>query len=264
MNLELISIISTDDTRIKYYLSMRDNIIDNNGLGLFVAEGEKVVLKLLNSNLRIHSIFARKNFYDKFSNLLSLRNGISYFVADEELLRQIIGFRMHTGVMAIASKPYDVGIDDLSEQIICLNGIVDSENIGSIIRNSSAFEFNSMICDKSTSSPFMRRAVRVSMGTVFNQNIYKSNNLENDLLYLKTKGYKIIAAEITENSVSLLNIIFPEKFVLIFGNEAQGISQNILNISDYVLHIPISNQIESLNVACTSAIFMTYIKHKIS
>jgi tRNA G18 (ribose-2'-O)-methylase SpoU len=263
MSLELISIDSADDPRIIQYHSMRDNLIDKDGSNLFVAEGDKVVDKLLKSDLKIHSILARRSFYEEFSLLITNRKDVLPYFAEEEILQSIIGFRMHTGVMAIATKPENCNIDNLSNHIICLNSIVDSENVGSIIRNSTAFGFDSVIHDKSTSSPFLRRAVRVSMGSVLNHKIFKSDNLENDLTYLKSQGYTIISAEISGNSESLYEFKFPDKFVLIFGNEAQGIDSNILSISDMILHIPISQQIESLNVASTSAIFMAYLRNGI-
>jgi len=261
MSFDLILIDSPDDPRIIQYRSMRDNIIDKNGSNLFVAEGDKVVEKLLKSDLIIHSLLARKSFYDEFSQLIANRKDVLPYYAEEEILQSIIGFRMHTGVMAIAEKPKNCKIDDLSEQIICLNSIVDSENVGSIIRNATAFGFDSIIFDNSSSSPYLRRAVRVSMGSVFSHKIFKSANLENDLLFLKSQGYTIIAAEITGYSESLFNFNFPEKFVLIFGNEAQGIDDTILSISDKILHIPISNNIESLNVASSSAIFMANVRN---
>ena len=261
MSFDLILIDSPDDPQIIQYHSMRDNIIDKNGSNLFVAEGDKVVEKLLKSDLIIHSLLARKSFYDEFSQLIANKKDVLHYYAEEEILQSIIGFRMHTGVMAIAEKPDNCNIDDLSEQIICLNSIVDSENVGSIIRNATAFGFDSIIFDNSTSSPYLRRAVRVSMGSVFGHNIFKSVNLENDLLFLKSQDYTIISAEISESSESLFNFKFPEKFVLIFGNEAQGIDSKILSISDAILHIPISQQIESLNVASTSAIFMAKVRN---
>jgi tRNA G18 (ribose-2'-O)-methylase SpoU len=258
--MNIIEIENPNDFRILNYKSMRDNLIDFSGNSLFVAEGEKVVLKLFKSNISINSVFARKNFYDENSQIFNKFKNVDYFTANEEILKSIVGFKMHTGVMAIAQKPDLSNISDLSDTIVCLNGLVDSENIGSIVRNCVAFGVDSLIFDKSTSSPFMRRAVRVSMGTVFSLKIYQSMQIYEDLKLLKSSGYKIISAEICQNAKSINNFVFPPKKVLIFGSEAIGINQQIIDISDDVIYIPIDNKIESINVASSSAIFLSRIK----
>ena len=259
MSKQIIHINSVEDERILHYLSMRDNILDTSGNRLFVAEGEKVVVKLLKSKLHIHSILAKNTFYEKYNGLIENCEHVKLMTADIEILKLIIGFRMHTGVMAVAQKPENIVIDDLSDRIVCLNGIIDSENVGSIIRNSTAFGIDSIIFDKSTSSPFLRRAVRVSMGTVFNSKVYNSEILLSDLIILKEKGYQIISAEIAVGSISVNDFIFPKKFVLIFGNESKGIRNEIIDCSDDIKHIPIGTAVESLNVASSSAVILSRI-----
>lgn len=259
IDLEIIKISNINDNRIENYKSMRDNLVDKSGSKLFVAEGEKVVLKLLKSNLQVLSILARSDFYEEHAELLSSHTNSEYFTADDVLLKEIIGFKMHTGVMALAFKPINYSQNNLSNKVVVLNNIVDSENVGSILRNCAAFGFDSLIVDKSTSSPFMRRAVRVSMATVFVTNIYYSDNIIEDLIKLKKAGYTIFSAEVNKDSISINSINFPEKFVIIFGNEANGISRQILDISDNIIHIPMTNIIESLNVASSSAIILSTI-----
>lgn len=259
MSKQIIHINSVEDERISHYLSMRDNILDLSGNRLFVAEGEKVVVKLLKSKLQIQSILAKNAFYEKYYDLIENCEDVILMTAGDELLKRIIGFRMHTGVMAVAQKPENIEIDELSDRIVCLNGIIDSENVGSIIRNSIAFGIDSIIFDKSTSSPYLRRAVRVSMGTVFNAKIYKSEKLHGDLKILKNSGFRIVSAEITGQSISINDFIFPEKFVLIFGNESKGIYKEIIDSSDNIIHIPIASAIESLNVASSSAVILSRI-----
>ena len=83
-------------------------------------------------------------------------------------MNKIVGFKLHSGVMAIGKQPVDVNLSELESPVVVMNGIINSENVGSIIRNCAAFGFESIITDKQTSSPYLRRAVRVSMGAVLN------------------------------------------------------------------------------------------------
>lgn len=257
--LSLTNIESSSDLRIIKFHSMKDNLNDNSGSNLFVCEGDKVVLKMLKSNLVVNSILANRRFYEKYSEIISENKSATLFTASDDVLINIIGFKMHSGVMALAQKPANVMLEKLSDRIICLNGVVDSENVGSVIRNALAFNFDSILYDKQTSSPFLRRAVRVSMGATFDLKISNTDDLAFSLNQLKYNGYKIISAEITDNAQSVFNFHFSEKFVLIFGNEAQGINSEILSISDYVIKIPISNKIESINVASSSAVILSNV-----
>ena len=257
--MKIIEITSPYDERIIDYKSMKDNLIDSLGNSIFVAEGEKVVLKLLKYNLKIVSVFAKRSFYSEHFNCFENFHSTNLFTANDELLKNIIGFKMHTGVMAIAHKPEMSDINQLSDTIVCLNGIVDSENIGSIVRNCVAFGVDSLIYDKTTSSPYMRRAVRVSLGTIFTMKIYQSFSLINDLNFLKRNNYKIICAEITPNAKSIYNYHFHSKKIIIFGSEANGINKEILDMSDDIIYIPINEKIESLNVASSSEIFLSRI-----
>ncbi|MBX3042978.1 MAG: RNA methyltransferase [Candidatus Kapabacteria bacterium] len=262
--MQIIQIENINDSRITSYKSMRDNLADNHGNSLFVAESEKVVMKLLQSSLKIHSILARKEFIYEHNSIISERKGIYIFTANNEILNEIIGFRMHTGVMALAEKPENHDLDKLGDRIIFLNNIVDSENVGSIVRNIAAFGFESIITDKSTSSPYIRRAVRVSMGTIFSLRHRFTEYTVNTLKYLKNEGYQIISAEINEKSINFSELMFPKKFVLVFGNEAKGIDRYIIDISDTIIKIPISNKIESLNVAASSGILLYEISRQIN
>lgn len=255
----MIEITSLEDKRVELYNNLRKIRDDHLNKKVFVAEGEKVVKRLLNSNLEIESIFALAEYYEKFEELIQYRlpHKDKCFFANRELMNDIAGFRLHTGIMAISKMPTYVAINDMEFPIVALNGIVNSENVGSIVRNCAAFGCNSLIFDSKTSSPYMRRAVRVSMGTIFDIKIHESNKLLESLKKLKKdKNCLIISAEINENSIDFRQIDSDKDYILIFGSESKGIDSEILNISDFVAHIPISEAVPSLNVAASSAIML--------
>jgi len=255
----LIEINDINDLRIYYYtgLKKKSGIIDVQGI--FVSEGEKVTVKLLESKLDIISMLALGKYYEKYSSLINRKNlpKDAVLTAEKNILEQIVGFKIHAGIMAIGKIPMPVAPNGTDNAIIALNGIVDSENVGSIVRNAVAFGYNSLVYDKQTSSPFMRRAVRVSMGTVFGINHYPTQNLYELLNLLKAiYGYKVVAAEILPDSINIKEFNIPEKFIVVFGSEGKGINPEIIGICDYIVSIPINAEVSSLNVAAASGIIL--------
>lgn len=254
----MVIITSIDDPRISFYRSLRYTPRLHLENRVFIAEGKKLVLRLLNSKLKIHSIFAVKEFIQNYFEIISNRleyPNLQIYTADLTLMEQIVGFHLHSGVMAIAYQPKDTPLEKMSKIIIALNCINNSDNVGLIVRTMRAFGIDSLLVDEHSTSPFLRRAVRVSMGNVFDIKVNHSQSFKDSISYLKTNGYKIISAEIIQNSIDLTNFSFPEKFVLIFGNEENGIEDWVIKESDFVVQIPICTSVDSINVAISSAIF---------
>lgn len=225
---------------------------------LFIAEGEKVVDKLLKSNIAVKSIFCNEDYFRKNFDLIhsKVKNEHNIFVADKSIMSEIVGYKIHSGVMAEATIPNKANLNEFNGNIVAFNSIIDTENVGTIVRSAAAFGFNNLIYDSSTSSPYLRRAVRVSLGNIFDMNFRLSDDLVAELLFLRNNlGYKIISAEITENSYPIHHIDFDSKFVLVFGNEGKGIQNSVLEISDYIVHIPIIEKVKSINVSVAAGIF---------
>lgn len=261
----MTEITDINDPRISLYKSLKGTPKTHTDNKLFITEGEKVTEKLLNSPLEILSVF----FLDKYSaQLMPLIKSKSIpenniYTASKTLMNDIVGFKLHEGIMAIAKEPSEYPLESMDNRIVILNGIVNSENVGAIVRNCAAFSVNSLVVDKSTSSPYMRRAVRVSMGHVFDLKINRPDSPEEAILTLKKYGYRIISAEKNDQSISIHELEPPSKFAIIFGSEGRGIDKNILNLSDDIIHIPINPEVSSINVAAASAVVMNEIKSKI-
>lgn len=256
----MIFIENIDDPRIAKFKQLKKLTVENKFGNNFVAESEKVVLKLLNSDLNTLQIFAKKEFVDKNYNLIKSKiDDNNIFFSNKEIMSEIVGFKMHTGVLALAEIPINYTLDDLNNRIIILNNIIDAENVGSIIRNALGFGFDSFILDHSTCSPYLRRTVRVSMGAVFESKFHISTNLIDTIRHLKLENYVIFACENIDGASKFNSINYENRFALIFGNEGNGIENEILKLSDKILKIPISSAIDSLNVSSSSAIVLNYI-----
>lgn len=258
----MIIVDDINDDRIRHYRSLRYTPKSHTEENIFIAEGEKVVLRLLYAGWEPISIFCTEEYFEKYQSEFTSAevSGCIIYQAKKKLMQEIIGFAIHNGVMAMFAQPENIGLTELQSPIIVLNKIVDSENTGAIIRNAVAFGLNSIIADEQSSSPWLRRAVRVSMGNIADMKVRLSNDIISDLKSLKSNGYSIISAEITDHSLPLDNIIMPDKYCIIFGSEGDGISPEILELSDSIIHIPINPKVNSINVAATSAVFFHHLQ----
>ncbi len=255
----MIVISDIDDERIAFYRSLRYTPKSHIENRVFVAEEEKVVLKLLRSELEVLSVFACKEYIEQHIELIKKKNisDEQIFIADKSLMKKIVGYRLHSGFMAIGKQPEDIPAENLRKPLIILNALANAENVGSITRNAAAFGFKSIIYDEASVSPYLRRSVRVSMGNVFHLQIHHSDSIKEIINELKTRGVKIVAIEICEDSIPM-DKFRPENdnYALIFGSEGKGINDEVLELSDLILHIPISPNVASLNVASSSAIVL--------
>lgn len=262
----MIEITDINDSKIELYKSLRYTPKSHTYANVFVAESEKVVLKMLESTIEPVSVFAVPEFYKEYSDLIKSKfiAEENLFTASRELMNQIVGFRIHSGVMSIGKIPADTSLTDLDPRIIILNGIIDAENVGAIVRNCAAFGFNSIIADEKSGSPYLRRAVRVSMGNIFEMKLYHCINIISTINELRENGYQLIAAEICDGSIDLEKAMFNEKFCLIFGSEGNGIDPHVLDLCHDIVYIPISEKVPSINVAASSAVFLHHLRNQIN
>ena len=256
-------ITDINDPLIRNYLSLKKigNEERFSDTKFFIAEGKKVVSRLLRSKLEIVSFFSTCEHFDTLSDLVCQRVPDDFiYITDKSVMNQIVGFKLHAGIMAVAKEPEETPFDEFGDSVLALNALADPENVGAIVRNAAAFGLNTLFLDSKSCSPYLRRAVRVSLGNIFNCRHRYSNDFLNDLLYLKNEfGYSLIAAEINDQSVSISKFNFPRKSIVIFGSEGYGVTPEILRICDSVVHIPINRECDSINVASSSAVFFHYL-----
>ena len=258
--MNLIKIIDPNIKELKIYQQLRDNAFtaDNS----FIADSSKVVNLILESNLEVNSIFATQAYYDEFKLLIENKKIPKLYVASKELMQSIVGHKVHHNVMLHGIRPKEHKIEALGEQVVMLDNITSSENVGSIARSATALGINSYIIPKQGPHPFGRRALRVSMGHTSRLKLHSYENIISTLKTLKKLGYTIFAAEITPESIPLANITVPQKWVLLMGHEGHGISQEVLKCCDKVVHIEMETNVKSFNVAVAASILMYQFKQK--
>lgn len=238
--------------------------LDHIRQGIFVAEGEKVVRRLLVSTLSVISLLLTPKWLDELRKEHSL-DGIELFVADKKLVETIVGYRLHQGIMGVARVPPEPGLKDLLAELphpfllVAMDGIVSAENVGVVVRNCAAFGVHGILAGRSSSSPYLRRAVRNSMGAVFCMPVLHVDLPE----VLPELGCRIIATT-PDGGIPVQNLDLTGDLCIVFGNEGTGISTDVLKRSDVRAAIPMTNRTDSLNVASASAVFLYEIAKRSS
>jgi len=258
-----MNLITIDDINIPellIYQQLRDNAFtaDNS----FIADSSKVVNLILETEIEVKSIFATQAYYDEFKELIASKKIPKLYVASKALMQQIVGHKVHHNVMLHGIRPKERSIEELDNNIVMLDNITSSENIGSIARSASALGVHSYLLPQQGPHPFGRRALRVSMGHASRLKLHRYDDIKETIKILKEQGYTIYAAEITKNSVPLSQITVTKKWVLLMGHEGHGISSEILELCDSVVHIEMEANVKSFNVAVAASIILYNFQHK--
>jgi tRNA G18 (ribose-2'-O)-methylase SpoU len=230
--------------------------------GIFVAEGEKVVRRLLESPLPVISALLLERWFVELEPLLAARpETIRVHIAERALLEQIIGFAIYQGALAVGRAPANARLDEIlarhkSPLIVAAEGISSAENIGGLVRNCAAFGVSGIITAESSCSPYLRRAVRSSMGTVFKLPALETTSLLGALQELKQAGVKCIAAHPHTNQRRIPDADFRGPTCIVLGAEGNGLTPETLAICDEAVVIPMHSEVDSLNVGAAGAVFL--------
>jgi tRNA G18 (ribose-2'-O)-methylase SpoU len=258
----LQAISSLDLPELEPYRTMRQSQ-DHWHEGIFVAEGEKVVRRLLESSFTVVSVLLPEKWLREYEPLLRARpEDIPVFIAEKKLLESLTGFSMFQGLLAVGKIPERLTLDDVLERspkprlFAAVEGLTNAENLGALIRNCAAFGTHALIAGETSSSPFLRRAVRNSMGTIFQLPIVETPDLLNTLHALRRHGIRCIAAHPHASGRILSQADFSGDCCILFGSEGFGISPALLEVCEEAVAVPMAPAVDSLNVAAAAAVFL--------
>lgn len=232
--------------------------------GIFVAEGEKVVRRLLESDLEVVSLLLPERWAAEYRELIERRRekDLPIFTAERKLLEQLTGFSMYQGVLAVGRVPKGVSLDELIKSaarpflFLSVEGLSSAENLGGLVRSCAAFGATALIVGETCCSPWLRRSVRSSMGTIFKIPIIESRELSRILGEAKSAGIRLIAAHPHTEERRLSEADLCGDSVIVLGSEGTGISKAVLEMCDEQVVIPMQNEIDSLNVGTAGAVFL--------
>jgi tRNA G18 (ribose-2'-O)-methylase SpoU len=255
-------ITALDTPELQPYATLRRNL-EHARQGIFVAEGEKVVRRLLHSRFIVISLLVDDRWLAEFRPLLESRpETIIVHLAKKELLETIVGFDLFQGALALGKIPPAPDLDTLlagaprPRLLVAIDKIGNAENLGTLVRNCVAFGTQALFVGETSGSPYLRRAVRNSMGTIFDLPIVESAHLVQSLLDLRARGIRCLAAHPSDTGKTLAQADLTGDCCLIFGNEGYGISPEVLAACDETVAIPMPPAVDSLNVATAAAVFL--------
>jgi tRNA G18 (ribose-2'-O)-methylase SpoU len=255
-------VTTLDRPELAPYATLRQHEVHKRA-GLFVAEGDKVVRRLLDSDFGVVSVLLPEKRLAEFEPLIRARaEDVPVYLMEIAELSKLTGFPFFQGVLAVGKTPETHTLESILARswrphlFVAIDGLTNAENVGLIVRNCAAFGAQALLVDDSSASPFLRRAVRNSMGTIFKLPVVECEKLTPILEALKKKNVRVIAAHPHVHAVPIQDASFAEDCCIIFGNEGQGISAPVLAACDDCVVIPMSNEVDSLNVGSAAAAFL--------
>lgn len=233
--------------------------------GIFIAESPKVIDRALDAGYKpVSLLMERKQITGPAAGILSRCGDAPVYTADREMLAELTGFELTRGVLCAFRRPAPRPVEELcknARRVAVLEGIVDSTNVGTIFRSAAALNMDAVLINPSCCDPLCRRAVRVSMGTVFQVPWGQLGETpadwpEKGMDILHSLGFKTAAMALSDRSVSIDDeqLAKEPKLAIVLGTEGDGLAAGTIASCDYTVRIPMSHGVDSLNVAAASAV----------
>jgi tRNA G18 (ribose-2'-O)-methylase SpoU len=261
-------ITDADDPRLADYRALKERHLNAEG-GRFVAESERVVRRLLASALPVHSVLATPPRVRALEDALAAPDATSpradlpvadlpIYVAAQPVLDAIAGFHVHRGCLAIGERPATRALPPAARGVVVLEDLVDVDNLGAIARNAAAFGADALVLSPRCADPFYRKAIRVSLGAVFDLPIVRLGRWPDDLDILRKLGFSLVAAVLSPTATPLPRFRPPARWALLLGAEGPGLSSEAVLRCHHSVTIPMSTSTgaDSLNVATAAAVML--------
>lgn len=265
---EIIKIESFDAPELDIFVrltgaEMRSRVESERGI--FIAESPTVIEVALDSGCEPIALLTDERLINgAVDKIINMCEGVPLYCASKEVLEQMTGFALTRGALCAMKRPQHKTLDELlknAKTVAVLETIADSTNIGAIFRSAAALGVDAVLVTPDCCDPLCRRAVRVSMGTVFRVpwGVIGETHIdwrERGTEILRSYGFKTAAMALSDNSVDIddASLLAEEKVAIILGTEGTGLCKTTIENSDYTVKIPMSNGVDSLNVAAAGAI----------
>lgn len=225
--------------------------------GIFIAESPKVIHVALNAGYEPLALLCEeKHITGDAADIISRCGNIPVYTGERGLLGKLTGYNLTRGVLCAMRRPKSKSVEEIcrnAHRIVIIDGVVDTTNIGAIFRSAAALGIDAVLLTPTSCDPLNRRAVRVSMGSVF---LVPWTWLDIPIGSLHQYGFRTAAMALTDNSVSIDHPLLREepRLAIIMGTEGDGLSRDVITEADYVVRIPMSHNVDSLNVAAAAAV----------
>jgi tRNA G18 (ribose-2'-O)-methylase SpoU len=256
-----VSIDSPDDPRLEPYRDLKSTN-KTRWAGRFVAEGEKLVRRLLDSDFRVHSVLVSRSYLASWTPPAD----VDALVVPDDWIERIVGFNFHRGVVACGYRKPSPALSQLCHAgrqrltlVVCPD-VQDPENLGTILRTSSALGVDGVVLGRDCCDPFSRRVLRVSMGAALRIPIVECQDLANELAEIRARSGVELWAAVTDSAATPFDGAHrPPRLALLVGSEGHGLSQQWIDLCDRQITIPMRPGTDSLNVAIATGILIQHL-----
>lgn len=265
----LIEISDPADPRLADYRDLRDVELRKSlesSEGLFLAEGEKVVRRAVTGGFEPRSFLMAPKWLDGLADTLATTDAPCY-VMSEKAAEEVTGFHVHRGALASLRRRPLPSVDSVLDRartrrapsrsrVAVLEDLVDHANVGSAFRNAAALGVDAVFVTPRCADPLYRRAIKTSMGNVFNVPWTRTSKMPDTLSALRAHGYTTVALTLSEDSITLDELVERDlpAIALIFGTEGAGVDPRTARQADLRVKIPMEGGVDSLNVAAATAV----------
>ncbi len=225
--------------------------------GLFIAESPKVIRVALDAGYKPHSLLCEpRHLTGNAADIVERVGDIDIFTGERELLTELTGYKLTRGVLCAMHRPEPRSVEDVvsgARRVVVIDSVVDTTNIGAIFRSAAALGIDAALLTRGSCDPLNRRAVRVSMGSVF---LIPWTWLDEEPQSLNRLGFRTAAMALTDDSVSIDDetLRAEPRLAIIMGTEGDGLAKSVIRDADYTVKIPMYHNVDSLNVAAASAV----------
>ena len=259
-----IRIDNPDDERLQDYVGLTDVALRRRTepeRGLYIAESEKVIRRALAAGHRPRSFLMAERWLTDLADVVAQaeQDGVPVYVGEHDVLERLTGFHLHRGALAAMQRPELPAVRDLvadARRVVVLEDIVDHTNVGAVFRSCAALGVDAVLVTPRCADPLYRRAIRVSMGTVFQVPWSRISPWPQGIEELRAAGFTVATLALADDAVTLDELAAdpPERLALVLGTEGDGLSHHTLAGADLTVTIPMGGGVDSLNVAAAGAV----------
>lgn len=264
----LIEITALDHPGIEIFGKLTESQLRNRlepEKGIFIAESPKVIrVALAKGYTPVALLCERRHITGDAADIIATCGDIPVYTGDRKLLANLTGYTLTRGVLCAMRRPLPMSVANVchdASRVVVIDGVVDTTNIGAIFRSAAALGIDAVLLTPTSCDPLNRRSIRVSMGSVF---LVPWTWVDNPTGNLAELGFKTAAMALRDNSVSIDDpgLCSEQKLAIIMGTEGDGLSDRVIDGADYIVRIPMSHDVDSLNVAAAAAVAFWQLRRR--
>lgn len=264
----LIEITSLDHPGVEIFGKLTESQLRNRlepGKGIFIAESPKVIRVALSKGYTpVALLCERRHITGDAADIIAESGDIPIYTGERDLLASLTGYTLTRGVLCAMRRPMPTAVADVcreASRVVVVDGVVDTTNIGAIFRSAAALGIDAVLLTPTSCDPLNRRSIRVSMGSVF---LVPWTWVDDPVKDLAELGFKTAAMALRDNSVSIDDpgLCSESKLAIIMGTEGDGLADKVIDGADYVVRIPMSHDVDSLNVAAAAAVAFWQLRRR--